>query len=417
MPLGSELIANFAVIMIVAGAVTFVFYWLKQPLVLGYLIAGIIIGPYTPPFSLISRIDVLNAAADLGVVLLLFGVGLEFPLSTLRKAGLKIPIGISAIEIALMFAVSFLIGWLLHWSLIESLFLGTALASSSTVIIGKVLGDYGRLKELSAMVMMGVLVAEDLFVVLILSLVTSMGSSDLSLLPGLGWNVLKIVLFMAGTLIIGFLFIPRIIDRVNFVQRDEVIILIALGMCFGLSFLSNALGLSLAMGAFLMGVLIATAKSTSRVVSLTSPIKDMFAAMFFVSMGALIDVSQFKVFLIPALIVTVMMMAGKILGCGFGAKTFGYDTSTSLKVGLGMGQIGEFAFIVAKAGQDLNLVGPTFFPIIGVAAALTAFTTPYMIKLSFRLAPDFTPFRFPFKERHTVKIVKPGPPRKPQKEK
>lgn len=413
MPLGSELIENFAVIMIVAGVVTFVFYLLKQPLVLGYLIAGIIIGPFTPPFSLISRIDVLNAAADLGVVLLLFGVGLEFPLSTLLKAGLKIPIGISAIEIALMFAVSFLTGWLLHWSFIESLFLGAALSSSSTVIIGKVLGDYGRLKELSAMVMMGVLVAEDLFVVLILSLVTSMGSSDLSLFPSLGWIVLKIGLFLVGTLIIGVLFVPRIIDRVNFVQRDEVIILIALGMCFGLSFLSNALGLSLAIGAFLMGVLIATAKSTSRVVSLTSPIKDMFAAMFFVSMGALIDVSQFKVFLIPALIVTVMMMAGKILGCGFGTKIFGYNTSTSLKVGLGMGQIGEFAFIVAKAGQDLNLVGSTFFPIIGVAAALTAFTTPYMIKLSFRLAPDFTPFRYPFKRRLSVRIVKPGPPKQP----
>jgi CPA2 family monovalent cation:H+ antiporter-2 len=146
------------------------------------------------------------------------------------------------------------------------------------------------------MVMMGVLVAEDLFVVLILSLVTSIGSSDLSLLPSLGWIVFKIGLFMTGTLVIGILIVPRIIDRVNFVQRDEVIILIALGMCFGLSFLSNALGLSLAIGAFLMGVLIATAKSTSRVVSLTSPIKDMFAAMFFVSMGALIDVSQLKYF-------------------------------------------------------------------------------------------------------------------------
>jgi CPA2 family monovalent cation:H+ antiporter-2 len=269
---------------------------------------------------------------------------------------------------------------------------------------------------MSAMVMMGVLVAEDLFVVFILSLITSIVSAEVSLLPSLGWVVFKIVLFMAGTLIIGILFIPRIIDRVNRVERDEVLILIAVGLCFGLSFLSNTLGLSLAIGAFLMGVLIATAKSKSRVATLTSPIKDMFAAMFFVSMGALIDVTQFKVFLIPALIVTVMMMVGKILGCGFGARIFGYDTSTSVKVGLGMGQIGEFAFIVAKAGQDLHVVGPTFFPVIGVAAALTAFTTPYMIKLSFRLAPDFTPFRYPFKRRLSVRIVKPGPPKQPQKE-
>jgi CPA2 family monovalent cation:H+ antiporter-2 len=381
----SEIIADFAVIMTIGALVTFLFYELKQPLILGYLIAGVIIGPYTPPFSLVSRLDVLGAAADLGVILLLFGIGLEFPLARLRKVGLKVPIGISAIEIALMFLISYGIGSMLDWSFMDSLFLGAALASSSTVIIAKVLTDLGKLKDTSALVMMGVLVVEDILVVLMLALITAIAGAGSLGLPGLAWTVGKILLFIFGALIIGSLVVPRIIDRIARLEQNEVLILIALGLCFGLSVVANILGLSMAIGAFLMGVLVANAKSSGKVASLTSPIKDMFAAMFFVSMGALIDITQFRVFLVPALIVTGVMMVGKTVGCGLGTKVFGYDTSTSLKVGLGMGQIGEFAFIVVKAGQDMNLISPILFPIIGVAAAITAFTTPYSVKLSYKI--------------------------------
>jgi len=383
----SEIIADFAVIMTIGALFTFLFYELKQPLILGYLIAGVIIGPYTPPFSLVSRLEVLGAAADLGVILLLFGIGLEFPLARLRKVGFKVPIGVSAIEIALMFLISYGIGWILGWSFMDSLFLGTALASSSTVIIAKVLSDLGKLKDTSALIMMGVLVAEDLFVILILALITAIVGTGSLAFPSLAWTIGKVLLFFFGTLIVGSLVVPRIIDRVARLKHDEVLILIALGLCFGLSVVANMLGLSMAIGAFLSGVLVASAKSAGRVASLSSPIKDMFAAMFFVSMGALIDISQFRVFLIPALVITFMMVVGKMIGCGVGTKAFGYNTSTSLKVGLGMGQIGEFAFIVAKAGQDLNVIGTAVFPTIAIAAAITAFLTPYMIKLSYRINP------------------------------
>lgn len=385
MTFSSEIVADFAVIMTIAAIVTFIFYKLKQPLILGYLIAGIIIGPYTPPFSLVTRLDILGAASDLGMILLLFGIGLEFPLATLRKLGFKVPIGISVIEIALMFLISYGIGWILGWSSMDSLFLGTALASSSTVIIAKVLSDMGKLKEISARVMMGVVVTEDIFVITILAIITSIVASGSSVFPGLGWTVGKILLFIFGTLIVGSLIVPKIIDRIARLGRNEVLILIALGLCFGLSVMANLLGLSMATGAFLMGVLVANAKSAGRVASLTSPIKDMFGAMFFVSIGALIDITQFRVFLIPALIVTAIMLVGKTVGCGLGAKVFGYDTNTSLKVGLGMGQIGEFAFIVMKAGHDLGVISPFLFPTVGVAAAITAFTVPYSIKLSYRI--------------------------------
>jgi CPA2 family monovalent cation:H+ antiporter-2 len=391
----SEIIADFAVIMTMGALVTFIFYELKQPLLLGYLIAGVIIGPYTPPFSLVTRLDVLGAAADLGVILLLFGIGLEFPLARLRKVGFKVPIGVSAIEIALMFLISYGIGWALGWSFMDSLFLGVALASSSTVIIAKVLTDMGKLKDTSTLVMMGVLIVEDLFVVLILALITAIVGTGSLALPGLAWTVGKVLLFIFGTLIVGSLIVPRIIDRVARLEHDEILILVALGLCFGLSVVANILGLPMAIGAFLIGVLVASAKSAGRVASLSSPIKVMFAAIFFVSMGALIDISQFRVFLIPALVITAIMTVGKMIGCGVGTKAFGYDISTSLKVGLGMGQIGEFAFIVAKAGQDLNVISPTVFPTIAIAAAITAFLTPYMIKLSYRINPTqwFAQFR------------------------
>jgi len=391
MPLSYQVIADLAVIMVIAAAVTFIFHKLKQPLILGYLIAGIIIGPYTPPFSLVSRLDVLGATADLGVILLLFAIGLEFPIARLRTIRLKVYAGISAIEIALMFLISYGVGWFLGWSFIDCLFLGAALASSSTVIIAKVLRDMGKLKDISALVMMGVLVAEDLIVIAILAVITSIVGVSSSSFLDISWTLGKVLLFLIGASLIGVMVIPKVIDWVAHTQddcqteHDEVLLLTALGLCFALSIIGNALGLSMAIGAFLMGVFIAGAKTSARIATLISSIKDMFAAIFFVSMGAFIDVTQFQTFLIPALLVTAIMIAGKVIGCGLGTRLFGYDTSTSIKVGLGMGQIGEFAFIVAKAGQDLNVTSASLFSTIGVAVAITAFVSPYMIRLSYRI--------------------------------
>jgi CPA2 family monovalent cation:H+ antiporter-2 len=389
-----SIIRDFAIIMAVAAVVTFIFHRLKQPVILGYLIAGILIGPYTPPFSLVSRLDVLGELADLGVILLLFGIGLHFPIHKLGIIRFRVYIIISVIEIALMFLISFGIGWILGWPLMDCLFLGAALASSSSVIIAKVLGDLGKLEDVSALVMMGVLIVEDIIVVVMLAVITPIVGESHTISLELAWILGQALLFVLGTLIVGRVIIPRIIDWVarphlsaphEIAGHNELLILLALGLCFGWSMLSHHVGLSMAIGAFLMGTLVAGAKSSDRVSSLISPIKDMFGAIFFVSMGAFIDVSQFHVFLVPALIVTAVMMIGKILGCGLGTKMLGYDTSTALKVGLGMGQIGEFAFIVMKVGQDLDVISPSLFPTIGVAVAITAFLTPYMIRLSYRM--------------------------------
>ena len=380
----SSIVTDFAVIMVISGIAYLLFHSLKQPTILGYLIAGVIIGPFTPPFSLISNPDILGAVADLGVILLLFGIGLHFPLAKLRTVG-KVSVGVAAIEILFMLTLSFGIGWLLKWPILDSLFLGTALASSSTVIIAKVLGDMGKLKSPPTLVMLGILVIEDLIVVGLLAVITS--SADLASLDFavIGWQVFKILIFVLGSLIIGLLFIPQVINSIVDLERNELLLLIVLGLCFGLSMAAEWMGFSMAIGAFLMGVIVASARSAEKVETLISPVKDMFAAMFFVSMGALIDITQFRVFLLPALLITALMIFGKMFGCGFGTKIFGYDTNTALKVGLGMSQIGEFAFIVIKAGQDANLISSFLFPIVGVSAAITTFLTPYLIKLSYRI--------------------------------
>jgi CPA2 family monovalent cation:H+ antiporter-2 len=170
-----------------------------------------------------------------------------------------------------------------------------------------------------------------------------------------------------------------------------VLLLAALGICFALSVIGNLVGLSLAIGAFLAGIFVASSRAAASVNMLVHSIRDMFAAIFFVSMGMLIDITQFQSFLLPALVVTAAMVLGKVLGCGLGARLFGFDVSTALKVGLGMGQIGEFAFIVAKAGQDLGVISSFVIPTIGVSVAITAFLSPYMIRLSYRIDPN----RFP----------------------
>ena len=384
MPFEPSIVADFAVIMTVAAIVYFIFNKLKQPTILGYLVAGVLIGPYTPPFQLVSDLNVLSTTADLGVILLLFGIGLQFPLTKLRRVG-KVSAGVAGIEIAVMFLLSYGIGWLLDWPLMDSLFLGTALASSSTAIIAKVLTDLGKIKDTSALVMLGVLVVEDLVVVGLLALATSIVGTGSISFASISWITVKVLALVFGTIILSIFAVPKIIDKIVEGENNELLILVVLGFCFGFSVITNLFGFSLAMGAFLAGIAVGSAKSVEKVGSLVSPLKDMFAAIFFVSIGALIDIGQFQNFLLPALLITALMITGKLLGCGFGTRVCGYDASTSLRVGLGMCQIGEFAFIVIKVGRDLNVISPFLFPIVGVAAAITTFLTPYFIKLSYRV--------------------------------
>ncbi len=383
MSLELQVITDLAVLMVVASLVAALFHKLKQPIILGYLIAGIIIGPYTPPFSLVSNIDFLNVFAEIGVILLLFTIGFEFPISKLRSIG-RVVIGVSVIEIAFMLSISWLMGtYLFHWSFNDTLFLGAALASSSTTIIAKVLGDMGKIKEISSVIMLGILVVEDVVVVVLLAMLQNLAvASTISVVSTLTL-IVKLVFFVGGTLGIGYFIIPRLIDRIADLGNRELLYILMIGLCFGFSILATQIGFSVAIGAFLIGVVAAKSKARETIKREIDPFQQVFGAIFFVSIGALMDFSQFSIYWIPAVIITLAVLGIKLATCGLGTRIFGYDRTTSLRVGLGMAQIGEFAFIVVKAGQDLGVLSDFLLPIIGIATIITSFTTPYLIRLSF----------------------------------
>ncbi len=376
-----QVITDLAVVMVIASIVAFIFYKLKQPLVIGYLIAGILIGPYT--LNLVQNVDFINVFAEIGVVLLLFTIGLEFPLRKLRAIG-RVVIGVSAIEITLMLIISYAVGVFLGWGFYNTLFLGAALASSSTTIIAKVLGDTGKLKEISSTIMLGILVVEDVVVVILLAMLQNVAVAGAISVTTSFWLIVKLVVFIGGTLVVGGFLLPRAIDRFSKVENQELLYILMLGICFAFAIIATQIGFSAAIGAFIIGVVFARSRSREAINRQIGPFKIVFGAIFFVSMGALMNITQITAFWVPAVVITLAVLLTKLASCGFGTRLFGYNRKTSLRVGLGMAQIGEFAFIVAKSGQDLGVTSDFVLPIIGVATIITAFVTPYLIKFSFR---------------------------------
>jgi CPA2 family monovalent cation:H+ antiporter-2 len=384
MSLEIQIITDLAVLMVVAAVVALIFYKLKQPIVIGYLIAGIIIGPYTPPFSLVTHIEFLNVFAEIGVILLLFSIGFEFPINKLQSIG-KVVIGVSAIEITAMLAASWVIGsYLLKWPFYDTVFLGAALASSSTTIIAKVLGDMGKIKEISSTIMLGILVVEDVVVVIFLAMLQNLTVANAIEPVSVLILLAKLIVFIGGTLGIGYYLLPRVIDRFAQIDSHELLYLLMLGLCFGFSIMANMIGFSVAIGAFLIGIVAAKSKAREEINLEIDPFKYVFGAIFFVSIGALMDITKVATYWFPALIVTLTVLGVKLVSCGVGTRIFGYDTQTSLRVGLGMAQIGEFAFIVVKVGQDLGVLSDFMLPIVGIATIITSFATPYLIRLSFK---------------------------------
>ena len=390
MALEIEVVRDFAVIMVILSSLTLLFYILKQPVILGYLLAGIIVGPYTPPFALISQVDFLRVFAEFGIILLLFVIGLEFPLAKLRRVG-RVAVGVALMEVGLLFAVGYAVGVGFGWSLLEALFLASALSISSTAIIVKVLEDFGILEDVSSSIMVGVLIVEDLLAVVMIASLSSFGAVGQVLLLDVLILVGKILLFVGGSLLVGSTLVPRLIDWIAIRGEREFTISAALGLCFGLSAIANLLGFSVATGAFLAGVLIAGAGSAGYVVESIGPLKELFAALFFVSVGALIDVGQVPLFIIPLTVITLATIGAKFAGVGLGVRAFGYDKATAVRSGLGMAQIGEFSFVIVKVGEDLNVIGRFLFPLVGVVVIVTSLLTPYLVKLGIRLGKPTKP--------------------------
>ncbi|NLT88920.1 MAG: cation:proton antiporter [Pseudomonas lactis] len=372
-------IQDLAVIMLVAGVVTILFHRFKQPVVLGYIVAGFIIGPHTPPFGLIHDEDTIKTLAELGVIFLMFCLGLEFSLRKLFKVGATAFIA-AFLEIVLMIWIGYEIGRWFDWSTMDSLFLGAILAISSTTIIVKALNDLKMKDQRFAQLIFGVLIVEDILGIGIIALLSSIAVSGTVSSGEVFSTVGKLSLFMIVALVIGILLVPRLLAYVAKFESNEMLLITVLGLCFGFCLLVVKLEYSMVLGAFLIGAIMAESRQLINIEGLIEPVRDMFSAIFFVAIGLMIDPQILLQYAWPIAVITVAVVLGKMLSCGLGAFIAGNDGRTSLRVGMGLSQIGEFSFIIAALGMTLQVTSDFLYPVAVAVSAITTLLTPYLIR-------------------------------------
>ncbi|MDU8358934.1 cation:proton antiporter [Pseudomonas syringae group sp. J309-1] len=372
-------IQDLAVIMLVAGVVTILFHRLKQPVVLGYIVAGFIIGPHTPPFGLIHDEDTIKTLAELGVIFLMFCLGLEFSLRKLFKVGATAFIA-AFLEITLMIWIGYEIGQYFGWSTMDSLFLGAILAISSTTIIVKALNDLKMKNQPFAQLIFGVLIVEDILGIGIIALLSGIAVSGSVSSGEVFSTVGKLSLFMIVALVIGILVVPRLLAYVAKFESNEMLLITVLGLCFGFCLLVVKLEYSMVLGAFLIGAIMAESRQLLKIERLIEPIRDMFSAIFFVAIGLMIDPAILVQYAWPIAVITVAVVLGKMLSCGLGAFLAGNDGKTSLRVGMGLSQIGEFSFIIAALGMTLQVTSDFLYPVAVAVSVITTLLTPYLIR-------------------------------------
>ena len=372
-------IQDLAVIMLVAGVVTILFHRFKQPVVLGYIVAGFIIGPHTPPFGLIHDEQTIKTLAELGVIFLMFCLGLEFSLRKLFKVGATAFIA-AFMEITLMIWIGYEIGRWFDWNTMDSLFLGAILAISSTTIIVKALNDLKMKNERFAQLIFGVLIVEDILGIGIIALLSSIAVSGSVSPEEVFSTVGKLSLFMIVALVIGILLVPRVLAYVARFESNEMLLITVLGLCFGFCLLVVKLEYSMVLGAFLIGAIMAESRQLLKIERLIEPVRDLFSAIFFVAIGLMLDPAILWEYALPILVITCAVVLGKMLSCGLGAFIAGNDGRTSLRVGMGLSQIGEFSFIIAALGMTLQVTSSFLYPVAVAVSVLTTLMTPYLIR-------------------------------------
>lgn len=377
------LVQDFAVIMVVAAVMLFITFKLKQPMVIGYILAGMVIGPFTPPFTLIHSVETVNAFAELGIIMLLFVIGTDFPINKLRSVG-KISIVVALAESMGTLLIVYIVAQLLGFSFYDSLFIALALSVTSTVVTIKILEELHMIKDKSTTLLLGISIVEDIIVITALGVLQSIASDtggEISI-PSIAISIGIVGAFIGGTLFLGSRFIPNTVDRISRVNDYALLLIVILGLAFGLSFIAQSLGLSVATGAFLAGVLVAESKTAPVARVITTPLRDVFAALFFISIGALMDISLIPFFIIPALILIVASFSSKFLIVSAILAKANYDKSTAIRTGMGMASArGELTLVVAKVGQDIGAISSAVFPTLGVITIITTFMTPYVLKL------------------------------------
>ena len=372
-----QIIVDLAMILLVAGVTTILFKKLNQPLVLGYIIAGFITGPHFSFFPTVSDSANIQVWSEIGVIFLLFALGLEFSFYKLKSVGNTAFIA-TAVEIGGMLGVGYVAGSLLGWSHMDSIFLGGMLAMSSTTIIIKAFEDLKLKGQRFTEMVFGVLIVEDIagiIMMVMLSTLAAAGISTLELAMGVG----RLAFFLTLWFVMGMYLIPTFFKKAKDLMNDETLIVASVGLCLGMVVLATHMGFSAALGAFIMGSLIAEAPNAEHIEHLVKPVKDLFGAVFFVSVGMLVDPSLLLQYWFPILCLVAVTIIGKLIFSTGGVLAAGQNLNISMHCGFSLAQIGEFSFIIASLGMSLGVISDFLYPIIVAVSVVTTFTTPFFI--------------------------------------
>jgi len=399
-------VTDLAIIMILAAIVTLAFFKIRQPLIIGYLFAGMLIGPLSPLWTsilpqngssgpaagigILSDISALNLFADIGIILLLFVIGIEFPFAKIRSIG-RVAMGAGTLGLFVTLGVVFLAASALGLNFMDSLFIAAALSISSTAVIVKILQDSGKIKKESSILVLGILIVEDVIAVILIASLESIALAGTVSIEGVILVTVVAAGLIIGTFTVGRRVIPPLIDKVASAQNREILLLSVLGVCFGYALLANVVGLSVAIGAFLAGVLVAESKSAEVSKILSSPIKDMFVAIFFVSVGALMDITQLESYIFIAIALIAVTTAMKFGGNLLGNTAFRLEKGKSLRSAFALSAPrGEFSIVIVKVGVDMGVVSAFLFPLIGLITIITAFMSPFLIRLGDKIIPKLS---------------------------
>ncbi|OKL40679.1 cation:proton antiporter [Pontibacter flavimaris] len=376
-----NLVMDLGLILGAAGIMTLLFKKLKQPLVLGYIIAGLLVGPHINLFPTIIEIENINVWAEIGVIFLLFSLGLEFSFKKLVKVGGASSIMAGA-EVVVMLLLGYLTGKLLGWSTMDSVFLGGILSISSTTIIIRAFEELGMKSHRFAGLVFGVLIVEDLVAILLMVLLSTLAVSQQFAGAEMLSAVLKLAFFLVVWFLAGIFLIPTLLKKASKLMNDETLLIVSIALCFLMVILAAQVGFSPALGAFIMGSILAETTKAEKIEHITTSVKSLFGAIFFVSVGILINPAMIVAYAGPIALITVVTLAGKLVSITAGGLIAGQGLKTSIQSGMSVSQIGEFSFIIATLGLTLNVTSDFLYPVAVAVSAITTFTTPYMIRLS-----------------------------------
>ncbi|MCX2481126.1 cation:proton antiporter [Pedobacter sp. MC2016-15] len=375
------LITDLGLILAAAGVTTLLFKKINQPLVLGYILAGLLVGPHIHFFPTVTDNESVHIWAEIGVIFLLFSLGLEFSFKKLVKVGGSASIT-AVVEVFFMLLIGFVAGKLMGWALMDCIFLGGILSVSSTTIIIRAFEELGVKHKKFAGLVFGVLIVEDLVAILLLVLLSTLAVSRQFAGMEMVFSILKLCFFLVLWFIGGIFLVPSFLKATKKLMNDETMLVVSLALCLLMVMLAVKVGFSPALGAFIMGSVLAETTQAEKIEHLTKSVKDLFAAVFFVSVGMLIDPGILVKYAVPIVIITVATIAGKFLSSGMGALVSGQPLKTSVQTGMSLAQIGEFSFIIATLGTSLKVTSEFLYPIAVAVSAITTFTTPYLIKTS-----------------------------------